>query len=134
MDRVGGSVCGRPRENGSSLATRTTGEPGGGGGIAAPQRATYAAGDVATSARISVRRLRLWDADGIAPASHRSDGGHRRYDRRARARVLFVAAMRRRGIPWRHVRHVLGLLDEGFDVPGEHGPTGIGAGGNGPAE
>lgn len=64
-------------------------------GVARPQPAEYAVGDLASVAGVSVQTIREWERRGYLTAE-RTAGGQRRFNETARERVRTLAAARRR--------------------------------------
>lgn len=58
-----------------------------------------------------IETIRYYERIGLLPPPHRSSGGHRLYDRRARDRLMFIRHGRDLGFPLDAIRELLDLAD-----------------------
>lgn len=80
----------------------------------APAR-PLAVGEVAELLGLSGHTLRYYERIGLVDVD-RSGSGHRRYDRRALARVIFITRLRLSGMSIRDISAYIDLVNQGADT------------------
>ena len=79
--------------------------------VQSPSRARYSIGEMARASGTKVPTIRYYEQIGLLASIERTAGNQRRYDERARERLMFVRHARELGFSLDAVRELLDLSD-----------------------
>lgn len=71
----------------------------------------YSIGKLGKETGVNIETIRYYERIGLMPPPFRSEGGHRIYDEKHQARLLFVRRCRDLGFPLEDIRGLLSLAD-----------------------
>ncbi len=74
--------------------------------------AEYGIGELARAAGTKVQTIRWYEQQGLMPEPVRTPGGQRRYDEKAKRRLMFIRHARELGFPLSDIRALLEIADD----------------------